>query len=822
MTKMKNFSWAKTAVTLLFATFTSAGAWAESDWYFDRDNDGNYLIQNADDWNTLAGLVEEGIDFTEEHFLMTADIGSAEAPITRPIGRQIGPNKKDDRKRFAGTFDGGNHTLYIALDTDPEDQNATNWFKFEGQAYKGYCSPFAYVKNTTIKNLHVTGTVTTTGQWASGLVGSTGYNTTDGACTIANCQVSVAIYANYKSTGSNYGNHGGFIGIAEGNATITNSWFDGKFLGKDYQYSAGFIGINKGATTLDNCLFNPSEISIENNNITGSCEFLHDINGGTHTLTNAYWVSHFGEPENAQGQKVLKTVEGIDVNNDHYVIKLTAADSNNYYIIRHNPTWEGLKTDMYNGANIESISATIIAGLEDEALVVPDGVTVTLTLNGTLDRDLMLAEAKANGYVIKVEQGGTLTINGGTITGGHNTGNGGGIYNEGTLNLIGVTINDNFITQGDGAGIYNAGTLTIDGATITGNLSKNVNSKGVGVYVAEGSSISIQGDVQIHDNIYKNQTPTVVTAPNNLYLNTAMTINGSIEGSNIGVQASSDMVFTSGLKNNNGSLDNPLDNFFSDKEGFEIVWNDGETEARLSETILVLANNETNSGNLSDYDKKVAKVILSGRTLAKDGNWNTLCLPFGLTSFTGTPLQGATVMKFKTETSKFENGTLTLDFTKVNSIEAGKPYIVKWTSGENIVNPEFVGVTVKNTEAETINPNGAVSFVGSYDPVSIGSEDKTKLYMGANNTLYYPSGAMTIGACRAYFQLNNGIVAGDPANGVRSIVLNFDDEATGIVSIAQETEIVKEGWFSLNGMKLDKQPTTKGLYIQNGRKVIVK
>ena len=208
----------------------------------------------------------------------------------------------------------------------------------------------------------------------------------------------------------------------------------------------------------------------------------------------------------------------------------------------------------------------------------------------------------------------------------------------------------------------------------------------------------------------------------------------------------------------------------------------------------------------------------------KNGSWNTLCLPFNLTNFTGTPLADATVMKFKYEDSGFANGTLTLEFASAaNKIEAGKPYIVKWDNGDPIVNPEFAGVTVKNTAAMTINPHGDVSFVGSYDPVSIGSEgDKTKLYMGANNTLYYPNGEMTIGACRAYFQLNNGIVAGDLANGVRSIVLNFDDEATGIVSIAQETEIVKEGWFSLNGMKLDKQPTTKGLYIQNGRKVIVK
>lgn len=799
---MKNFSWAKTAVTLLFATFTSAGAWADG-YSTETDN----LITSENDWNTLAEYVADGNDCEGMTFKLTDNIS-----ISRPLGQQMGSGK-DTRKRFAGTFDGNNKVLNITMNTADDA-----YWHYE----KGYCSPFAYTQNVSIKDLHVTGSVTTTGPWASGLVGSG-----EGTTNIENCQVSVEIEANYVSHDNKYGNHGGFIGIAEGKATISNSWFDGKFLGLDYQYSAGFIGLNKGkATTLTDCLFNPSEINITGNNITGSCEFVHDLNSGTHTLTNAYWVSHFGEPENAQGQKVVTSLsEAFNPqaeNYSYYVKVVVAADGKEYYIVKHNPTWENLKNEMAAGGEI-TLTAEIIAGSEDEALVVPDGVTVTLTLNGTLDRDLMLAEAKANGYVIKVEQGGTLTINGGTITGGHNTSNGGGIYNEGTLNINGVTIKDNFITQGNGGGIYNAGTLTINGATITGNLSKNVNSKGVGVYVAENGSISIKGDVQIHDNIYKNQTPTVVTAPNNLYLNTAMTINGSIEGSNIGMHASSDMVFTSGLKNNNNGS---LDIFTCDKEGFEIVWNDDETEARLSETILVLANNETNSQNLSDYDNKVAKVILSGRTLAKDGNWNTLCLPFGLTSFTGTPLQGATVMKFKTETSKFENGTLTLDFTKVNSIEAGKPYIVKWTSGQDIVDPEFVGVTVKNTAAETINPNGAVSFVGSYDPVSIGSEDKTKLYMGVNSdnesTLYYPSGAMTIGACRAYFQLNNGIVAGNPANGVRSIVLNFDDEATGIVSIAQETEIVKEGWFSLNGMKLDKQPTTKGLYIQNGRKVIVK
>ena len=41
-----------------------------------------------------------------------------------------------------------------------------------------------------------------------------------------------------------------------------------------------------------------------------------------------------------------------------------------------------------------------------------------------------------------------------------------------------------------------------------------------------------------------------------------------------------------------------------------------------------------------EYDY-VWNVMLKDRTFYHDGNWNTLCLPFELTSFEGTPLEGA-------------------------------------------------------------------------------------------------------------------------------------------------------------------------------------
>ena len=809
-------------MTLLFATFTSAGAWADSEFLI-QDEDGNYLIDDVYDWNTLADYVAAGNDCAGMTFLMTGNIGSADAPVTKPLGRQIGQNKENDRRRFAGTFDGGGLTLTIALNTADEWWTVSN----------GYCSPFAYVKNATIKNLHVVGTVTTTGQWASGLVGSTGYNSNDGSCTIDNCQVSVAITANYVSTGGKYGNHGGFIGIAEGNATITNSWFDGKFLGKDYQYSAGFIGINKVAATINNCLFNPSEINIENNNITGSCEFVHNI-GGTHTLTDAYWVSHFGEPENAQGKKVVAELsEEFNPNAENFadlVRTLTAADNNTYYIIKHNPSWIDLQDGMTEGGEINCPSIT--AGSEDVAIIVPSGNEVTLNLIGTLDRDLMLAESMANGYVIKVEQGAILTINGGTITGGHNTSDGAGIYNEGELIINGTTITGNF-TEGNGGGIYNAGTLTINGATITNNSGKNSANKGIGVY--SKNSFSIKDNVQIKDNYYTYYQPKQMKVPHNLYLegDAVMNIAGSINGSSIGVEVgertNDALAFTNGLngKGNKG-------NFFSDMTGIYVFENESG-EAYLANLVLELANESEienkNSNIINDNNGKVATVVLKGRTLFGNNTWNTLCLPFSLTSLTGTPLEGATVMKLDTDNEHdgdktgFSNGTLNLFFqTAGNKIEAGKPYLVKWETGDNVTDPEFKNVIInKNTAQQTITSKDKnVSFVGTYDTKSIGSTgDNTILYMGAGSTLYYPNSAMTIGACRAYFQLNNGIVAGDPAS-VRTIVMNFDDETTGIVTMAKETEVLKEGWFSLNGMKLYKQPTTKGLYILNGRKVVVK
>ena len=116
--------------------------------------------------------------------------------------------------------------------------------------------------------------------------------------------------------------------------------------------------------------------------------------------------------------------------------------------------------------------------------------------------------------------------------------------------------------------------------------------------------------------------------------------------------------------------------------------------------------------------------------------------------------------------------------------------------------------------------DGWVTFHGIFAPFAIEGENRSMLYLGAGNTLYYPSAAMTIGAFRAFFQLADGITAGDPATGIRSFVLNFGDEASGITEA--EANASFQEWFSLDGRRLSGKPAQKGLYLHNGRKVMVK
>ena len=114
-----------------------------------------------------------------------------------------------------------------------------------------------------------------------------------------------------------------------------------------------------------------------------------------------------------------------------------------------------------------------------------------------------------------------------------------------------------------------------------------------------------------------------------------------------------------------------------------------------------------------------------------------------------------------------------------------------------------------------------VSFVGCYSPFTLYANDRTNLYLGAGNILYYPSTDVTINSCRAYFTLN-GIMVGDISTEANAFVLNFGDETTSIEHLPLTIDHSDGAWYSIDGRKLSGKPTQKGIYIKDGKKMVVK
>ena len=244
---------------------------------------------------------------------------------------------------------------------------------------------------------------------------------------------------------------------------------------------------------------------------------------------------------------------------------------------------------------------------------------------------------------------------------------------------------------------------------------------------------------------------------------------------------------------------------------------------------ISLADNADNSTTISDNIGNLVNVTLVGRTLYKDGAWNTLCLPFDVT-LAGSALNGATARPLTA--ASISGTTLNLTFgDAVNTLEAGTPYIIKWDGDgtSNIENPVFEGVTIEatkhdyDTNKESVTTDERVRFVGTYKSTAFDAEDQSILLMGGSNTLYYPQSGASIGAQRAYFKIGSGD-AEAPAF-IASFNIDFGDgETTGIISVHDSGFTVNgsDAWYSLDGRKLDGKPTQRGVYINNGKKVVIK
>ena len=145
-------------------------------------------------------------------------------------------------------------------------------------------------------------------------------------------------------------------------------------------------------------------------------------------------------------------------------------------------------------------------------------------------------------------------------------------------------------------------------------------------------------------------------------------------------------------------------------------------------------------------------------------------------------------------------------------------------SPETLLRVKKDAVTVE-TEAVNFIPTLGKTLVTGPE----GDEDNADavLFLAAGNRLTNPSVVNTpdkqssyMKGFRAFFQLK-----GDAAmSNLRAYSIDFGDgEATEIVEVdgGQLAVDSDDSWYDLQGRKLDGEPTTKGVYIKNGKKVVV-
>lgn len=198
------------------------------------------------------------------------------------------------------------------------------------------------------------------------------------------------------------------------------------------------------------------------------------------------------------------------------------------------------------------------------------------------------------------------------------------------------------------------------------------------------------------------------------------------------------------------------------------------------------------------------------RTFYKDGGWNTLCLPFAVNA---TDFEGAEVREVD-GTQSSEN---TLVFKEATIIEAGKPYLIKWANTSNEVynfDATFEGANFVETTT-SVKVDG-ITFTGFYNKTTADKLGTSVAAIGAENKLFkVTSGEMK--GFRAAFVLNSTTQASD-------FKVVIDGTTTGIEDLVVDGVKANGRVYNLNGQYVGNslnglQP---GIYIQNGKKVVVK
>ncbi|MBO4906062.1 MAG: hypothetical protein J5486_03365 [Bacteroidaceae bacterium] len=212
--------------------------------------------------------------------------------------------------------------------------------------------------------------------------------------------------------------------------------------------------------------------------------------------------------------------------------------------------------------------------------------------------------------------------------------------------------------------------------------------------------------------------------------------------------------------------------------------------------------------NLTLYDTKdfslandVDNVNVTVNRAMTANVWNTLVIPFDMDIPSGWTVK---------EPTSFDGELLT--FSDASSIEAGKPYIVKPTSA--VTSFSATDVTLKKDLDPTTVSN--LTMTGTYTAGTVSTGNYVIGIKDGVSALYNVNSTVSIKPFRAYFTVDSG-------SSVKANVINLNFDVTtsiqdALLGFGNESSTV----YDLSGRPIRMTNMPKGVFIVNGKKIVVK
>ena len=239
----------------------------------------------------------------------------------------------------------------------------------------------------------------------------------------------------------------------------------------------------------------------------------------------------------------------------------------------------------------------------------------------------------------------------------------------------------------------------------------------------------------------------------------------------------------------------------------------------LDKDALVLDDqDEALAENIAAKNGEKRVFVAFGSRVLKAGQWNTLVLPFKTSVQELSETLGYVVVdRLNEENTDASTISIVLGF---GDIPANTPFLVQPEADVDLADGIFFQ---KNIVYGGANPEAADQaghkLIGTYEGVKLAAGSTTDYYYSTTYKEFRNPGAngTNIGKMRAYLKDESGSAA-------RILIEepNGDTTVTAIREVNAAEAVKAEGWYTINGIKLNAAPTQKGIYINNGKKIVVK